>query len=88
MGKNLSKYIIIFRKQGISFLSFTISYILGYKETAFSHAILAAGITHAVANACRRDKLPKSPCNAGDNPNGYDQNMSRSQRKKFEVITY
>ena len=58
---------------------------LGYKETAFSQAILAAGITHAVANACRRNKLPKLKCHAGDDPDGYDQNMSRSQRKKFEV---
>jgi len=58
---------------------------LGYRETAFSHAILAAGITHAVANACIKEKLPKSPCIAGDDPNGYDPHMTRSQRKQFEV---
>lgn len=57
---------------------------LGYKESGFSQAIIAAGITHQVANACRRNKLPKFRCENAENRQSFDK-FTRTQFDSMQV---
>lgn len=58
----------------------------GYRETAFSYAVSAAGVSHSVARACSQGRLLSCGCDPISNRKGLSKSIRESLEKEKRVF--